>query len=177
MQGWMIVLLVAVILVAITIVMYIIGNKLQKKQTVQREQMAAAAQPVTMMIIDKKYIKMKDAKLPKAVVEQTPKRYQNSKLPIVKAKIGPQIMSLICDDGIFDEIPTKGEVKAMVSGIYIVSVKNIRGTIEAPIKKKTFGAKLRSRQKKYQSMIKQEEAEKAAKQKAKQQEAIAKKIK
>ena len=70
---------------------------------------------------------MTDAGLPKMVMEQTPKRYQKAKLPIAKVKVGPQIMNMICDDAIFDELPTRGEVKAMVSGIYIISVKSIRG--------------------------------------------------
>lgn len=61
------------------------------------------------------------------VMEQTPKRYQKAKLPIAKVKVGPQIMNMICDDAIFDELPTRGEVKAMVSGIYIISVKSVRG--------------------------------------------------
>ena len=41
-------------------------------------------------------------------------------MPIVKAKIGPRVMSLMCDPKVFDQIPIKAEVKAEVSGIYIV---------------------------------------------------------
>ena len=119
--GWM--LIVIAILVVILVVLYIVGNRLQKKQSAQKEAMLQAAQPVTMLVIDKKMLPMKDANLPKQVLESTPKRYQKAKLPIVKAKIGPQIINLICDDGIFDVMPVRGEVKAMVSGIYITSVR------------------------------------------------------
>lgn len=152
-----------VITIGAVIAMYFVGQNMQKKQLAQREQMEAAAQPYTMMIIDKKMMKMKDAKLPKVVMDQTPKRYRNSKLPIVKAKIGPQIMTLIADDAIFDEIPTKGEVKAMVSGIYIISVKNVRGKVEQPTdkkKKKSLNARLRNKQAEYQKMVKEDEASK-----------------
>ena len=59
-----------------------------------------------------------------------------SKLPIVKAKVGPKISVLIADEKVFDLIPVKKEIKAEVSGLYIVGVKGIRGSLEAPQKKK-----------------------------------------
>ena len=132
--GWM--LIVIAILVVILVVLYIVGNRLQKKQSAQKEAMLQAAQPVTMLVIDKKMLPMKDANLPKQVLESTPKRYQKAKLPIVKAKIGPKISILIADEKVFDLIPVKKEIKAEVSGLYIVGVKGIHGTLEAPVKKK-----------------------------------------
>ena len=154
----MIMLIVIAVALIILFVLYRIGNKLQAKQMAQKEQMAEAAQPMTMLVIDKKYLPMKDAGLPKIVLEQTPKRYQKQKLPIVKAKVGPQILNLICDDAIFDEV-TKGEVKAMVSGIYILSVKSVRRKNAAAIEeenkkvKKGFGAKMRAKQAAYQKQL------------------------
>lgn len=63
---------------------------------------------------------------------------RNSKLPIIKAKVGPQIMSLICDEKIFDTVPVKKEVKAVVSGIYVIGVKGLHGKNEPlPVKKKS----------------------------------------
>ena len=80
-------------------------------------------------------------------------------MPIVKAKIGPQVMSLICDDAIFEEIPVKREVKAMISGIYIVSVKNIRGgAVDTGVKKKpSLRTRLMKKQQELQAEIKAEE--------------------
>ena len=96
-------------------------------------------QRISMLIIDKKRMKIKDAGLPPAVVEQTPKLLRGSKLPIVKAKVGPQIMTLVCDEKIFDMVPVKKEVKATVSGIYITEVKWLHGkSIPVPQKKKGF---------------------------------------
>lgn len=110
---------------------------MQKKQAEQEAQIEAAKQSVTMLIIDKKKLRLRDAGLPAAVLEQTPKYMRRAKFPIVKAKIGPQIMSLICDAAIFDTIPVKKEVKATVSGIYITDVRGIRGKLNAaPAKKK-----------------------------------------
>ena len=132
-----IIITVLIILVVLLVVLYFVGKKIKKKQAEQEAQIEAAKQTVTMLIIDKKKLKLKDAGLPAAVLEQTPKYMRRAKFPIVKAKIGPQIMSLICDASIFDIIPVKKEVKATVSGIYITDVKGIRGKLNtAPARKK-----------------------------------------
>ena len=60
---------------------------------------------------------------------------RGSKLPIVKAKVGPQIMSLVCDEKIFDIVPVKKEVKATVSGIYLTGVRAVHGTLPQPANK------------------------------------------
>lgn len=163
MPWWLTMIIVIVVALIIMFVLYKVGDKLQKKQNAQREQMAEAAQPMTMLIIDKKMLPLKDANLPKIVMEQTPKRYQKAKLPIAKVKVGPQIMNMICDDAIFDELPTKGEVKAMVSGIYIISVKSVRGkkvTQEEETGKKKKKGNWRTRMRKRQvEMQKQLNAE------------------
>lgn len=183
MSPLVITLIVIVILIGILVALYFVGNKMQKKQMEQKEQMQAAAQMTSMLIIDKKMMKLKDSGLPKVVMEQTPKRFRNAKMPIVKAKVGPQTLNLICDDGIFDDLPTKCEVKAMVSGIYITEIKSIRGkkknAPEEP-KKKSFGAKMRKKQRELQAEYakeeKEKEAKKAAKAKEKKKQEQAKKI-
>ncbi len=137
-------LLVIVIVLAIIIaVLYFLGKKAQKKQAEQQELLDANKQTVSMLIIDKKRMKMKDAGLPQMVIDQTPKMMRGSKLPIIKAKVGPQILSLICDEKIFDSVPVKKEVKAVVSGIYVLDVKGLHGKTEAaPEKKKGFFKRL-----------------------------------
>ena len=123
-----IVLLVLLALLVIGVIaLYFFGKRLQKKQEEQQSQIAASSQSVSMLIIDKKKMKLSEAGLPAAVLEQAPKYMRRAKLPIVKAKIGPQIMSLICDAEIFDSVPTKKEVKATISGIYITDVKGLHG--------------------------------------------------
>ena len=139
--GWIIFIIVLVVIIGALIALYIAGNKMQKKQLAQKEEMLAQAQPANMLIIDKKYMPLKDAKFPKIVMEQTPKKYQKAKVPVVKAKVGPQIVTLMCDEAIYDDIPTKGEVKAMVSGIYIVSVKSVRKQKNQPVEEETNGKK------------------------------------
>ena len=131
-------LVILAVLIVGFIVLSILGKKAQKKRDEQEEQIQAVSQQVSMLIIDKKRMRIKDAGLPQAVVDQTPKIMRRSKLPVVKAKIGPKVMTLIADERVFEEIPLKKEVKASVSGIYITAVKGIRGPIEKPNKKKGF---------------------------------------
>ena len=130
---------ILVLVIAACIALYIFGKKAEKKQAAQKEQMEAAAQVISMLIIDKKKMKLKEAGLPAAVVENTPKYLRRTKIPVVKAKIGPRIMTLMCENKVFEVMPVKKEIKAVVSGLYITEIKSDRGgTIEPPQKKKGF---------------------------------------
>ena len=81
--------------------------------------------------------KLKDANLPASVMAQVPKISRGIKVPMVKVKIGPQIMTMFCDENIFEQIPVKKEVKATISGNYITGVKGVHGTkLEEKSKKK-----------------------------------------
>ncbi len=138
-----ILLVILIVLIVACVVLYFLGKKAEKKQAQQQEQLAAAAQTVSMLIIDKGRLRLKDAGFPSIVVESTPKYLRRSKVPVVKAKVGPKVMILMCDAEIFPMVPVKKEVKATISGIYITAVRGIRGPLEAPPKKKGFLAKLR----------------------------------
>ncbi|MBO4776129.1 MAG: hypothetical protein J5515_05900 [Lachnospiraceae bacterium] len=125
-----------VLLIAV-IVLFFLGKRLDKKQAEQQKFLDENRQNVSMLIIDKKKVRFKDAGFPQVVVDQAPKMSKFMKVPVVKAKIGPQIVTLIADEKIFDSIPVKKEVKAVVSGMYIVSVKAAHGKTEpVPQKKK-----------------------------------------
>ena len=125
-------LVILVVLIAALIALYFFGKKAQKKQEEQQAQIEAAKQTVSMLIIDKKRLPLKESGLPQMVIDQAPKLMRRSKLPIVKAKVGPKISVLIADEKVFDQIPVKTEV----SGLYIVGVKGIRGSLETPAPKK-----------------------------------------
>ena len=81
-------------------------------------------------------MKLKESGLPQMVIDQTPKYMRWSKLPIVKAKIGPKIMTLVADEKVFELIPVKKECKVVLSGIYITAIKSARGGLETPPPKK-----------------------------------------
>lgn len=147
-MAFKILIIVLLVLIAVLVGLYFLGKRLEKKQAAQQQQIESAAQNVTMLIIDKKRMKLKEAGLPSVVLEQTPRLLRGSKLPIVKAKIGPKVMTLIADEKIYELIPVKKEVKAVVSGIYITSVKGVRGPLETPQKKQGFFKRMTSKFKK-----------------------------
>ena len=138
MSTWLIVLIIiTVILLALTVGLYFFGKKQEKKQAEQQEQMKSMSQQLSILVIDKKRMKLKDAGFPAVVLENTPKYLRGAKVPVVKAKAGPKIMTFMCDEKVFPLIPIKKEVKAIVSGIYITDVKGIRGALDTkPAKKK-----------------------------------------
>ena len=130
-------IVILIVLIAACIALYFFGKRAEKRQAEQQEQMDAAAQTVSMLVIDNKKMKLKEAGLPAVVLENTPKYLRRTKVPVVKAKIGPRIMTLMCDNKVFEVIPVKKEVKAVVSGLYITGIKSVRGgSIEQPQKKK-----------------------------------------
>ena len=131
-----VILVVLLVLIAVVVLLYFLGKKAQKKQAQQQEMLEQNKQTLSMLIIDKKRMKIKDSGLPQMVIDQTPKLMRNSKMPIIKAKVGPQIMSLICDEKIFENVPVKREVKAVVSGIYVLDVKGLHGKSEKKPEKK-----------------------------------------
>ena len=143
MQLWQILLIILVILVGVLIGLYFYGKRLQKKQAAQQEQIEAAKQQMTLLIIDKKRLPVKDSGLPQAVIDQVPKLMRRNKMPIVKVKAGPRIMTMVADEKIYDQIPVKKEVKATVSGIYITDIRAAHGKLETPPpKKKGLRAKM-----------------------------------
>ena len=126
-KGLIISIIILVVLIGIAVALYFLGKRAQKKQAEQQAQIDAAAQTVQMLVIDKKKLKPKESGLPEAALGQLPWYAKNQKLPIVKAKIGPQIMSLMCDADVFEIIPVKKECKVALSGIYIAELKSVRG--------------------------------------------------
>ena len=136
---WITLIVILVITIIALVVLYFLGKRMEKKQAEQQAMMDSMAQTVNLMIVDKKRMKIKEAtSLPKQVLEQTPWYLKRSKVPVVKVKVGPRVMTMMCQDNLFDLLPLKTELKATVSGLYITAAKPVRGSLLAPPKKKKF---------------------------------------
>lgn len=139
---WNVLIVILLVLVIALALLYYFGQKAQKKQAAQQEQLEATRQVVSMLIIDKKRLKLKESGLPQIVIDQTPWYMRRTKIPVVKAKTA-KIQTLISETTIFDSIPVKKEIKAVVSGIYITEIKSVRGgRVEAPQQKKSLRVRL-----------------------------------
>ena len=66
-------LVILAVLIVGLIVLYFLGKKAQKKRDEQEAQLAANAQTVSMLIIDKKRLRLKDSGLPQVVIAQDTK--------------------------------------------------------------------------------------------------------
>ena len=138
-----VILVILIIAVIVLAVLYFLGNKLQKRQVEQQSMIDAAAQTVSILVIDKKKMKITQTGLPKMVIDQTPKYMRWAKVPIVKAKNGPKVMTLMADERVFQSLPVKTEAKVVMSGIYITQIKSVRGGIPPLPKKKTLAQRLK----------------------------------
>lgn len=146
MPTWAIVMLVILaILVVLFVALLIYGRKMQKKQEASQEDIRSGAQTFSVLVIDKKRMRIKDAGFPQIVLDQTPKYLRRAKVPVVKAKIGPKVATLMCEEKVFDLIPIKKEIKAVINGIYILDVKGLRGGLEQRPVKQSFFKKMKSK--------------------------------
>ena len=146
--GLIVLIVVLVVLIAAVVALFILGKRAQKKQAEQQVQLDAMKQTVSLMAIDKKMLPLNKAGLPDIVIQQTPWIMRRSKLPIVKAKVdtpaGPRVMNMVADNKVFDIIPLKKQLRAVISGIYIMDVKAIRGSLEQPPKKQSLWQKAKN---------------------------------
>lgn len=113
---------ILVVLVIALGILYFVGRKLEARQYESQKMMEAASQQATILVIDKKKMKLKEAPLPKIIYEQTPKYLRWSKVPVVKAKVGPKVLTLIADGRVFNELPDKQTCKVKISGLYITEI-------------------------------------------------------
>lgn len=98
-------------------------KKMQKKMDEQQTLVNQHKISTSILVLEKKKDKIANANLPRSVIEQIPRVYKIKKVPIVKAKIGPQVMDLICDEDVFDKLPEKKTVKVDLAGIFIAGIR------------------------------------------------------
>ena len=78
---------------------------------------------VQILVLEKRKDKVTNANIPKNVIEQIPKLYKIRKVPLVKAKVGQQVLDLLCDETVFDKLPEKKTVQVDLAGIFIAGIR------------------------------------------------------
>ncbi len=125
-QEWGGYILIALVLALIAVGFFLyrfLKKKLQKRMDDQQEMVNQHKVPASILILEKRRDRIQNANVPKSVIEQVPKIYKLKKMPIVKAKIGPQVMDLLCDEEVFDKLPERKTVRVELAGIFIAAVK------------------------------------------------------
>jgi len=116
-------LILAVVVAGIVAGYFYLKKKMQKKVDDQQDLVDQHKVATSILVLEKRKDRVSNANMPKAVIDQIPKIYKVRKVPIVKAKIGPQVMDLLCDEDIFDKLPKGKTVRVDLAGIFIAGIK------------------------------------------------------
>jgi len=123
MELYQILLIISAVLLVVFVILYFVGKKMQTKVNSQQALIDQSKMTTSILVIDKKKMKISDSNLPKMIQDQVPFYLKFRKVPLVKAKIGPKITTLMCDDKVYKDIPVKKQVKVDIAGMYIVALK------------------------------------------------------
>ena len=134
-----ILIIVSIILAVVVCVIFYVGKKNYAKNIEAQSFINQYKMVTPILVIDKRYEKPSEQNLPKNIYEKLNKTAKLRKMPIVKAKVGPQITTLLCDKNIYDNLAVKKTVKVELAGIYI---SNIVGLNLEDKKNKTWREKL-----------------------------------
>ena len=121
--GYILIVIVLALIVAGFFLYRFLKQKLQKKMDDQQQMVNQHKVPASILVLEKRRDRIQNANVPKSVIEQVPKIYKLKKMPIVKAKIGPQVMDLLCDEEVFEKLPERKSVRVELAGIFIAGIK------------------------------------------------------
>ncbi|MCL2851729.1 MAG: hypothetical protein FWE20_01655 [Defluviitaleaceae bacterium] len=134
-----ILLIVTVVLIAIFVGLYFLNRWSSTKMVEQQKMIDQTKQSMAIFTIDKKKCRPSEASLPKVVSDNMPRRAKIMKMPFVKAKVGAQIMTFMCDPKVYEAIPLQKQVNVDVAGIYIVDFKGRKSAEEMAQRKGKSG--------------------------------------
>lgn len=123
MEWWHLYTILGVVAVGIGAGIYFLRKNVKKKMEDQQSLVNQHKVATSILVLEKRKAKVADANMPNSVKEQIPKVYKLRKVPLVKAKIGPQVMDLLCDEAVFDKLPEKKTVRVELAGIFIAGIK------------------------------------------------------
>ena len=131
-------IIVIVVLAIIMFFVYRASTKNYKRSIEADDFIKANKQVVSIYVIDKKFDKPTEKDFNKQIFEQLNGSAKRRKMCMVKAKVGPQIVTLITEKNVYDVIVPKKTVKVELSGLYLV---NVVGVNLQDKKKKTWRAR------------------------------------
>ena len=135
-------IIVLVLIAAIVAGLYYLNRRTMRRVIQTQDFIDQNRMTAQIFVIDKKQERPSAHNLPKNVFEQLPKSAKMRKTYLVKAKVGPQIITLMCDKPVYEVLPVKKNVEGDLAGMYIVS---ITGMNLADKKKKTIREKMSAR--------------------------------
>ncbi len=122
MEWWMLYSILAVVIAALVAGYFYLKKKGEAQLSLQKELIDKHKMTTTILVLSKRKDKIDNAKIPKDVIASIPKLQKLRKVPLVTAKVGPQVLDLMCDDDVFEKIPEKKNVKVDIAGIFIAGI-------------------------------------------------------
>ena len=122
MEWWILYIILAIVVGLGVAGYFFFKKKIKQKMETQKELVEQHKMTTTILVLDKRMDHLKNANIPKKVIDQIPKIYKIKKVPIVKAKVGPMVMDLLCEEEIFGKLPEKKSVNVEIAGIFIAGI-------------------------------------------------------
>jgi uncharacterized membrane protein len=142
------ILLIVVLVIAVLLgLFFFLSRWAYRKMDEQQSFIQQQKMTQTAYIIDKKHDKITNVHMPKAVMDNLPKRAKLMKMYFAQVKIGPQIATLICDKNVYNALPLKKSTKIEIAGLYIVNVVGMKSAEEMKAKNKEKKAKEKAEKK------------------------------
>jgi hypothetical protein len=126
MEWWHLYAILAVVVAAIAGLVVFLRKRYKRNMEEQNTLVNQHKVATSILVLNKRKEKVQNANLPKSVIDQVPAMYKFRKVPIVKAKVGPQVLDLLCDEKIFDDIPDKKTINVELAGIFIAGIKKAK---------------------------------------------------
>ena len=117
------IVIIIICVVGLSILGFYMYNRKNLSKMIQAQDFIANNKIITQVfIIDKKFEKPTKENTPKMIYDQLPKLSRMRKMALVKAKVGPQIVTLTCSKDIYNILTTKKSIKIELAGILINKV-------------------------------------------------------
>ena len=123
MKWWHLYIILGIVAAALIVAFLFFRKKVKHRMNEQQSMVDLHKEPAQILVLEKRKDKVTNANIPKNIIEQIPRIYKIRKVPLVKAKIGPQVMDLLCDEAVFDKLPEKKTVQVDLAGIFIVAIR------------------------------------------------------
>ncbi len=116
-----------------------LGKKRQKESFEAQNLLEQHKMITPILVIEKRYEKPSPTNMPKSYYDRLPAKSRRNKYGILKAKVGPQIVTLFCDKPVYEVIVPKKTYKVELSGAIILGIEGMH--LEEK-KKKTLREKI-----------------------------------
>lgn len=113
-----------VVILILVLLYFFLKKRMTAKMDEQKSMIDQHKMNANIFVIEKKKDKLANANMPKQVMEQMPKLLKFKKMPLVTAKVGPQVVTFVCEEEIFKQVPERKNINVDIAGIYIAAVKN-----------------------------------------------------